>query len=268
MSSKKPENRQLRAGLLLAGVILICLSAAVLFNGLSIRVDMDRRMDSASPAHPLGADHLGRDLLSCIVYGTGVSLAVGVTVVLFSGLIGVLCGMIAGMAGGVIDTIIMRITDVFLAFPGILLAISLAAFCRQGFLVMILVLTVSGWAGYARIVRGEVLKYKHTEFIANARCYNASTTRIIFHHLLPLCLPLVVVQASIGISGVILAESGLNFLGLGLPPQIPTLGQLIDAGRFHISNSPRLIILPGSVLFLVIISLQFIGEGLRKKFTR
>jgi len=176
--------------------------------------------------------------------------------------------MVSGLAGGVTDTIIMRIVDIILAFPGILLAIALVSFFQQGMITLILALTFSGWVGYARIIRGDVLKYKQMEFILAARSYNASFARIIFFHLLPITLPLVVVQASLGISGVILAESSLNFLGIGIDPLIPTLGQLIDAGREHLFDKPHLIVIPGVVLFIIIIAFNFIGEGLRKKFTR
>lgn len=242
------------------------MAAVALSRGVNIEIDLDASLTPSS-YHLLGTDDLGRDFLSCLVYGAGLSLAIGVTVVLISVSAGTLLGMISGLAGGAVDIIIMRIVDIILAFPGILLAIALVSFFQQGIVTLILVLSLSGWVSYARIVRGEVLKYKQKEFILAARSYNASFSRIIFSHLLPIVRPLVVVQASLDISGVILAESGLNFLGIGLDPEIPTLGQLIDAGRVHIFDSPQRIFIPGLVLFCIIIAFNFIGEGLRKKYT-
>lgn len=265
MKLKTNKNRQLQIGSFSLGIIVLLILFPVFFQEISIDMDMASRLQPFSSFHLLGTDDLGRDLLSCILYGTGISLLIGFTVVLLSASLGTLLGMISGLAGGVTDTIIMRIVDIILAFPGILLAIALVSFLEQGIFTLILILTFCGWVSYARLVRGEVLKYKQKEFILAARSYNASFSRIIFFHLLPIILPLILVQASLGISGVILAESSLNFLGIGLAPEIPTLGQLVDAGREHIFDRPQLMIIPGIVLFIIIIAFNFIGEGLRKK---
>lgn len=270
MKSKKHKksNSQLRIGTVLLGLILLLMLFFALFRGVDINMKIQERLQPPGAGCRLGTDDLGRDLLSCILYGAGLSLLIGLTVVLLSALSGTLLGMISGLAGGLIDMIIMRIVDIILSFPGILLAIALVSFFRQGIVTLISILTLCGWVSYARVVRGEVLKYKQKEFILAAKSYNASFTRIIFHHLLPITLPLVVVQASLGISGIILAESSLNFLGIGFDSQIPTLGQLVDAGRNHIFDRPSLMIIPGAVLFFIIIAFNFIGEGLRKKLTR
>jgi peptide/nickel transport system permease protein len=264
----KKSNFQLWIGGGLLGIIFLLMLLLTLFRGVSIEMKIQERSQPPGAGYWLGTDDLGRDLLSCILYGAGLSLFIALTVVLLSALSGTLLGMISGLAGGFMDTIIMRIVDIILAFPGILLAVGMVSFFRQGIVTLILVLTFCGWGSYARLVRGEVLKYKQKEFILAARSYNASFARIIFHHLLPITLPLIVVQASLGIAGVILAESSLNFLGIGLNPMIPTLGQLVDAGRNHIFDSPGLIVIPGMVLFFLIMAFNFIGEGLRKKFTR
>jgi peptide/nickel transport system permease protein len=268
MKLKTNKNHQLRIGLFLLGLILALMLVFALSGDISIEINMEERLDPFSSNHLIGTDDLGRDFLSCIVYGAGISLLIGFSVVLLSAMIGALLGMVSGFAGGITDMIIMRIVDIILSFPGILLAIALVSFFQQGIITLIFALVFSGWVGCARIVRGEVLKYKQMEFILAAKSYNASFSRIIFFHLLPISLPLIVVQASLGISGVILAESSLNFLGIGIDPQIPTLGQLIDAGREHLFDKPHLIVIPGMVLFLIIIAFNFIGEGLRKKFTR
>ncbi len=264
---KANRNLQLRIGIFLLAAVFLLMAVLALLRGVNTEININAAM-SPSPDHLLGTDDLGRDFLSCLLYGTGISLLIGITVVLVSLSTGTLLGMISGLAGGITDIFIMRTVDIILAFPGILLAIALVSLFRQGIVTLILVLSFSGWVGYARIIRGEVLKYKQKEFILAAGSYNASFSRIIFSHLLPIVRPLVVVQASLDISGVILAESSLNFLGIGLDPEIPTLGQLIDAGRVHIFDNPGRIFIPGLVLFIVIIAFNFIGEGLRKKFTR
>lgn len=261
-------NFQLRIGLSLLISIIVLMIIFSFSRSVSIDINMETRWQPSSPQFPLGTDELGRDLLSCVVYGARISLLIGFAVVMLSSLIGVVLGLVSGFAGGIVDSIIMRIVDIIFAFPGILLAIALSAFFSPGILNLVLILTFSSWAGYARQVRADVLRYKHMEFILAARSYNASFARIIFFHMLPLVLPIVLVQASLCISGVILAESSLNFLGLGLDPQVPTLGQLIDIGVGHIFDQPRFIVVPGVVLFFIIISFNFIGEGLRKKFTR
>jgi ABC-type dipeptide/oligopeptide/nickel transport system permease subunit len=261
------KNLQLRIGLYLLGFIFLLMIAFSLSRGLSIKINMDHQLEPPSAKYLLGTDELGRDLISSVVYGAGISMLISLTVVILSSLIGAVLGMISGFAGGIVDTIIMRIVDIILAFPGILLAIALASFFYPGIFTLILVLIVPNWVGCARIVRGEVLKYKQKEFILAAKSYNASFFRIIFHHMFPLVLPLIVVQASLDIAGVILAESSLNFLGIGLDPEIPTLGQLVDAGRDHLFSRPELIIVPGAALFFIIIAFNFIAEGLRKKFT-
>ncbi len=264
MKSKQAKNYQLLSGMILLG-LLLSFMLLVSLGGLNVDIDIEKRLQAAGPGHPLGTDDLGRDLVSCIVYGTWISLLIGCTVVLLSMLIGTGLGLVAGLAGGWLDTVVMRIVDVILAFPGILLAIALVSFFRQNAANLVFALVFSGWVGYARIVRAEVLKLKQLDFITAARSYNASFPRIIWQHLLPLTAPLIVVQASLGMAGVILAESSLNFLGIGLDPRLPTLGQLIDSGRGHIFAKPELIYLPGLVLFVLIIAFNFLGEGLRKR---
>lgn len=264
----KMKDLQFHIGIILLGVILFLMLFFAVFQEVSINMNMGERLQSPGLKYLLGTDDLGRDLLSCILYGAGLSLFIGCTVVLLSAFMGTLLGMVSGLAGGLIDNVMMRIVDIILAFPGILLAIGLVSVFRQGIITIIMVLTLCGWVSYARIARGEVLKYKQKEFIMAAKSYNASFVRIIFHHLLPLLMPLVIVQATLGIAGVILAESSLNFLGIGLDPQIPTLGQLIDAGRNHIFDRPGLMVIPGGVLVIIILAFNFIGEGLRKKFSK
>ena len=168
----------------------------------------------------------------------------------------------AGLAGGWLEGAVMRCVDVVLAFPGILLAVALAAFLDPGLMGLVGLLIFCGWAGYARLVRGEVLKHRRAEFILAARSYNAPRSRILFHHLPPLILPLVWVQASLGLGEVILAESGLNFLGLGLDPVIPTLGQILAAGLGHLMDRPLMMVVPGCVLVWLVLASVLLADGL------
>ncbi len=262
----KRANLQLRIGIVLLFIVVLSLLIGFILNGVDIEINLEHRLEPASNRFVLGTDELGRDLLSCVIYGSFLSLLTGITVVSISTVFGSAIGMISALSGGVVDTIFMRIVDVILSFPGILLAIALVSFFNQGFWAIVFALTFSSWVGYARIVRSEALKYKNSLFIISAKSYNASFFRIVFSHLLPLSMPLIVVQASLSISGIILSESSLNFLGIGLKPDIPTLGQLIDSARGHMFDRPEMILYPGMILFLIIISFVFIGEGLRKRF--
>lgn len=250
------------------GLVFIFMFGIFLGFDFSVEIDMDKRLESPSALHPAGMDDLGRDLLCSVVYGTWLSLLIGFSVVCISAIVGTVLGLISGFSGGIIDLLVMRIVDIILSFPGILLALAMVSFFTPNLMVLIFVLVIPGWVGYARIVRGEIMKNRNQDFIVAAKTYNASFLRILFSHLLPLILPYVIVQASLDIGGVILAESSLNFLGIGLDPEIPTLGQLIDSGRSHMFDRPELIMIPGSLLFLVIISFNFIGEGLSRRFNK
>jgi peptide/nickel transport system permease protein len=265
VNRNRTRNLQLYTG---AGILLALSIPAVfilIFGNVSVELDMSRRLVPSGSAHWLGTDDLGRDLVSCIIHGSWISLGIGLTVTIISVVIGGSLGMAAGFTGGIIDTVIMRIVDILMAFPGMLLAIALAAFFGHGVFNLMLVLTVTGWVEYTRLIRGEVLKIKQKEFIQAAKSYNASSFHILYRHIMPLILPLLIVRASLGIAGIIIVESGLNFLGIGLAPETPSLGQLVDAGRDHLFDAPTLILAPGLVLFLIILAFNFIGEGLRCK---
>lgn len=261
-------NHQFKIGCCL--LLLVLLPAVVSFfsHGIHIEINMDQRARSRSDRFPLGTDDLGRDFLSSLVYGIFNSVMIGFLVVLFSSVSGMALGMVSGLAGGWVDTVIMRMVDVIMGFPGILLAIALASLVDTTVPALIGILTFSGWTGYARIIRGEVLKLKNLEFVQAAKSYNASPLRIILFHFPPLLLPLVIVQAFIGLGEVILVESGLNFLGIGLPAELPSLGQLIDAGSRHVFDRPGWLVWPGGVLVILVLGFNFLGEGLRNYFQR
>jgi peptide/nickel transport system permease protein len=257
------KNPHFRLGILLLAGIAISLAAGTIFNGISLRLDIHQRLQAPSAGHVFGTDALGRDIFSCLAFGTLVSLAIALTAVFISTVIGALLGFAAAWQGGFINACIMRCADLILAFPGILLSLALVAFWGPGIFNLVLALVFSGWVSYARLVRGEVLKIKDMEFIRAARGFNASALRIASSHMVPLIFPLLLTQAVMGIAGVILLESSLNFLGLGLDPRLPSLGQMIDAGRGHMFVKPALIILPGGCLVVLIAGFLLLADGIK-----
>lgn len=213
--------------------------------------------------HLLGTDALGRDLLSRMMYGGRVSLLVGITVVLVAGLIGVPLGMVSGFFGRSIDTLVMRLADIQLAIPFILLVIAIMAVLGTGLLNVILVLGFSSWVGYARIVRGTVLSLREQTFIEAARCNGLSNRRLILRHILPNVWTPVIVLATQGVGGAILAESSLTFLGLGISPLIPTWGAMIADGRNYLTTAWWISAFPGLLLTSTVLAIYFLGDGLR-----
>lgn len=213
--------------------------------------------------HLLGTDALGRDLLSRMMYGGRISLLVGITVVLVACLIGVPLGLLSGYFGKLLDTLIMRLVDVQLAVPFILLAIAIMAVLGTGLWNVIFVLGVSSWVGYARIVRGTVLSLREQPFIEAAHCTGMKDGRIIAQHLLPNVWTPVIVLATQGVGGAILAESSLTFLGLGISPLVPTWGAMIADGRNYLTTAWWISTFPGLLLTFTVLSIYFLGDGLR-----
>jgi len=223
---------------------------------------LERRLESPSADHPLGLDELGRDVLSRLLAGARVSVAVGLAVVGLAGTLGTLLGAAAGAAGGRWDAALMRAADVFLAFPGILLAIALVAVLGPALRHVVLALVVIGWVGYARLARGQVLQLREQEFVLAARAAGVPPGRLMLRHLLPNVLPIVIVQASLGLAGAMLAEASLSFLGLGIQPPTPSWGAMIDAGRSHLLDAPHVTLAPGLAIALSVLSLNFLGDAL------
>ncbi len=256
-----------RFGIILLILLVVTAGLWLIVHPLSAAPDMGHRLESPSSRYLLGTDEYGRDLVSCISIGTGISLFIAVMVMTVSSAVGSILGIVSGYKGGGIDFFIQRMVDILLAFPGILLALAAAAFFHGGIITLILILTFTGWVGFARIVRAEVLRIKKQDYILAARSYNAPVKRVIFYHIIPVVMPLIKVRVWTGIPSVILAESTLNFLGIGLDPRTPTLGQLIDAGRGHMFDHPQLMAAPAIVLFLVVIAFVFIASGFKKKLS-
>jgi peptide/nickel transport system permease protein len=208
-------------------------------------INLPTRLDTPSRAHWFGTDELGRDIFSRIVYGARISMLVGSCVVLASLALGLIIGSVAGYYGGGIDRFVnVVLMNAFLSFPGILLAIAFVAFRGPGIFNLILALSLGGWVGYARLVRGQVLAAREREFVEAARALGASDLRIIVRHILPNIIQPVVVQAAIGMAGAILAEATMSFLGLGVPPPTASWGAMLNDGRAHLFDAPHLVLFP------------------------
>jgi peptide/nickel transport system permease protein len=215
--------------------------------------------------HPFGLDDLGRDVLSRVIYGGQVSMKVGVLVVLISAFAGMIIGAVSGYYGGWVDRIFSGfLFNVFLSFPSILLAIAMVAFLGPSIRNLILSLSVIGWVGYARLMRGQVLKIREFDFVTAARALGASNLRILFRHILPNAIQPLIVQASLGMAGAVLSEASLSFLGLGVQPPTPSWGGMLNDARSYLRVAPHMLIFPGLAVMLTVLAFNFIGDGLRE----
>ena len=221
------------------------------------------RLEGPSARHWFGLDELGRDIFARVLSGTRISLLVGLVVVGVSSTLGTLLGSIAGYLGGMVDEIVSRLMDILLAFPGLLLAIAMVAVLGPSLTNVILALSLIGWVGYARLVRGQVLRARELEFVQAARALGAATPRILALHVIPTALPAVTVQATLGMGGAILAEAALSFLGLGVQPPTPSWGTMLNYGRAHMLEAPHLTIFPGLAIAVLVLGFNFLGDGLR-----
>ena len=227
-------------------------------------IELPNRLLSPTSAHWCGTDELGRDTCSRLIYGARISMIVGSSVVLVSLTLGLIVGSIAGYYGGGIDRFVnVVVMNAFLSFPGILLAIAFVAFRGPGIFNLVLALSLGGWVGYARLVRGQVLAAREREFVEAARALGASDLRIIVRHILPNIIQPVIVQAAIGMAGAILAEATMSFLGLGVPPPTASWGTMLNDGRVHLFDAAHLVIFPALAVMLAVLSFNFIGDALR-----
>jgi peptide/nickel transport system permease protein len=256
----------IRVGL---AIVLVALFAATLGPVLTpydpASQELSRRLERPSLSHPFGLDELGRDILSRLLAGARISLLVGIAVVSVSSVVGMLLGSIAGYFGGLADDLISRVVDVLMAFPGILLAIALVAVLGPSLTNVVIALSVIGWVGYARLVRSQALRARELEFVQAARALGAGAPRIVLRHVLPTALPAVVVQATLGMAGAIIAEAALSFLGLGVQPPTPSWGTMLDAGRSHLFDAPHLTLFPGLAIATLVLGFNFLGDGLRDR---
>ena len=227
-------------------------------------INLPTRLNGVSHAHWFGTDELGRDILSRVICGARISLLVGSSVVLTSLGLGLIMGSIAGYYGGAIDRFVnVVLMNAFLSFPGILIAIAFVAFRGPGIFNLVVALSLGGWVGYARLVRGQVLAAREREYVEAARALGASDLRILGRHILPNIIQPVIVQAAIGMAGAILAEATMSFLGLGVPPPTASWGTMLNDGRAYLFEAPHLVIFPALAVMLAVLSFNFIGDALR-----
>lgn len=227
-------------------------------------LDLHGRLAAPNTAHWFGTDELGRDILSRTIYGARISLIVAISVVGLSLAIGLVAGCAAGFYGGWIDTAInIYLMNAFLALPGILLAIAFVAFMGPGLGNVIIALAISGWVGYARLIRGQVMAAKEREFVEAARALGASDLRVLSRHILPNIIQPLIVQAAIGMATAVMAEATLSFLGLGVPPPAASWGSMLNDARSHMFDSPHMVFFPAMAVMLCVLSFNFIGDALR-----
>ena len=228
--------------------------------------DLGSRLQPPSSAHWLGTDSLGRDIASRILYGARISLVIGIVVVASAGVVGTVIGLVAGYAGGLIDEALMRLTEVFLAFPALILAMAIAGALGPSLTNAIIAIAAVTWAVYARLTRGQILSLRRREFVEAARAIGASRRRILWYHLLPNVLAPLMIQASFDLGSSIIAAAGLSFIGFGAQPPTPEWGVMISEGRNYISTQPWLSLFPGLAILLAVGSFNLLGDGLRDAF--
>ena len=258
-------NRIAVGGLMVILLLVILAVFAPLFSPYDPINDVFRGMRGVGPtaAHPFGYDHLGRDLLSRVIFGTRVALLVGLIATGISVTIGVVMGAVAGYFGNRSDTLISRVIDTLMAFPIIALLLVLASVLGPSLNTTIIVIGVTGWARFARVVRADVMSLKATDFVTAARAVGVRDWRIIWRHLLPNVMGPVIVLATLGIGGIIILESALSFLGLGIRPPDPSWGRTLADGRDSILRFPHISFFPGLMIVITVLAFNFLGDGLR-----
>jgi peptide/nickel transport system permease protein len=264
------ENKGAVFGLIMVlGVVFSAILAPVISPHDPIFQDVEKRLippiwqAGADPEYPLGTDHLGRDIVSRLIYGARISIVVSVSAVALSALLGTLIGLFSGFYGGKVDNLFMRIADVQLAFPFILLAIAIIAVLGPDLQNIIITMAITGWVIYARVVRAEVLSLREKEFITSVKALGGSNGRIIFKHLFPNVVPPIIVIVTLEMARMIIMEAALSFLGLGIQPPTPTWGGMLADGRVYLITSWWLATFPGLVIMLVVLGINLLGNWLR-----
>ncbi|MGC1659780.1 MAG: ABC transporter permease [Candidatus Acidiferrales bacterium] len=245
-------------------LVLVAIAAPLVAHRSPTAQDLPARLAGPSLSHWMGTDDLGRDVFARVVYGARVSMTVAISVVLGAGIVGLAVGLLSGYFGGWFDRFVnIVLINAFLSFPGILLAIAFAAFLGPGIGKVILALIVTGWAGYARLARAQVLQARELEYILAARSLGASHARIMLRHLLPNILQPVLVQATIAMAGAILAESTLSFLGVGVLAPMPSWGAMLNDARAHLFDAPHLVLFPALAVAAAVLAFNLLGDALR-----
>ncbi|MBV1694167.1 MAG: ABC transporter permease [Hyphomicrobiales bacterium] len=252
------------AGLVIvATLLLIAALAPIIATHDPIAQNLDLRLRAPSAAHWLGTDSLGRDIYSRIIHGARVTLVIVMLVVVTVGPIGLLIGATAGYLGGRVDRALMRVTDVFLAFPRLVLALALVAALGPGLVNAVIAIALTAWPPYARVARAETLVIRNADYIAATRLLGASSWRIVFKHIVPMCMPSLIVRTTLDMAGIILTAAGLGFLGLGAQPPMPEWGAMISAGREQIFDQWWVATFPGIAICIVALGFNLLGDGLR-----
>lgn len=253
----------LAGGVVVLALFAVSLAAPWLAPYDPAYIDVKSVLEGPSARHPFGADHLGRDVLSRMIWGSRISLKVGFVAVGLATLIGVFFGSLAGYYGGWVDAAIMRFVDLMLCFPAFFLILAVIAILEPSIWNIMVVIGATGWMGVARLVRAEFLTLKSREFVLAARALGAGDARIIFRHILPNALAPVLVAATLGVAGAILTESALSFLGIGVQPPTPSWGNILTAGKDNISIAWWLSLYPGLAILITVLGYNLLGEGIR-----
>ncbi|MCP4699901.1 MAG: ABC transporter permease [Gammaproteobacteria bacterium] len=261
------RNKWTISGAVLTGIFVLAALFAPWFAPCDPHeINLSEQLAPPSAEHILGQDANGSDILSRLLYGARISLRVGVAVIFLAGGVGIFLGLVSGYYGGWADALLMRLVDILLAFPGLLLAIALVAVLGPNIDNVVLALTLTGWVTFARLVRGQVLSVKERDYVLAAKTSGQTDLRIMLVHILPNVMSPVIVQATFGLAGVIIAESSLSFLGLGAPPGTPSWGAMLSEGKQVLLDAPHVSIFPGLAIMLTVLAFNFLGDGLRDLF--
>ena len=245
-------------------LILVAIFAPVLAPHDPVVQDLSQRfVRPGMPGKWLGTDEFGRDILSRLLYGSRITLYIVLLVILTAPVVGLMIGTVAGYFGGWIDTILMRITDIFLAFPKLILALALVAVLGPGMENAVLAIALTSWPPYARVARAETLTVRNSDYIAAVKLQGAGAGRVIWGHVMPMCLPSVIIRVTLDMAGVILTAAGLGFLGLGVQPPLPEWGLMISSGRKFLFEQWWVATMPGLAIFIVSLGFNLLGDGLR-----
>jgi peptide/nickel transport system permease protein len=253
----------LTAAAVLTGVVLFAFLGPVLRPVDPDVLDLGNSLGRSSGSHPLGTDENGRDVLVRLMLGGRISLLVGVFAVLVSVTVGTLIGALSGFYGGWLEGVLMRFTDGILALPAFFVSVLTLTFFGPGLVPLVLVIGLTSWMGLARLVRGEVLKYREEQYVEAARALGGRDGRVLFRHVLPQVLPTLIVNASVGISTAILAESALSFLGLGIQPPNASWGNMLSGAQNYFYTAPRLAVYPGLLILVTVLASNLLGDALR-----